>query len=430
MAIVKAVLFRELKFQATRDNFMRLKETNVASFTPFVEELNVLPSLYSPTLSYPDFEKVQLNIADHRQSLENSKGDAVPEFELLREYLLDNSPARVPVMNGEDEMKDAYETYKECAQMDLELMLNGSFRDIWMECLQSFQRLTAIHLNSLLSEHPFIPTLDCFPIFSGVDECGCDECWQILTQDCVSGGDFVSSTVVPCMGMANTTLEVLTVDSAMLVTLGGHWRERGCQLPSFDGLAKLRIYSPSNHIHWEVNDDFDNRLKWRIGVETLLDKTHTTLQDLDVSDAQEYPELPWVSMSRLSFPCLRRLKVHGLYIDLESLAADIPQLPELEELAIANAEIFARCERDWKPVFDALRDHQPRMKHISLSGIQRMDDTGCWGIIIIADELRGDYPGEESCSFPESMGNSLQRYLTERGEWDGPLEEWFTEDPA
>ncbi|ETI29437.1 hypothetical protein G647_01890 [Cladophialophora carrionii CBS 160.54] len=226
------------------------------------------------------------------------------------------------------------------------------------------------------------------------------------------------------------TLEVLTVDWAMLVTLGGHWRERGCQLPSFNRLAKLRLYSPEEIIHWEVNDGVDTRLKWRMGVETLLDKTHTTLQDLDVSDVQETPELAWVSMSRLSFPCLRRLKVDGLYIDLESLAAGISQIPELEQLAIANAGIFARCEREWRPVFDALRDHQPRKKHISFWGIQRVDDTGCWGINIIADELRGDYPEEESCSYPESMGNSLQRYLTERGEWDGPLEEWFTEDPA
>ncbi|ETI29438.1 hypothetical protein G647_01891 [Cladophialophora carrionii CBS 160.54] len=92
MAIVKAVLFRELKFQATRDNFMRLKGTNVASFALFVKELSVLPSLYSATLSYPDFEKIQLNIADYHQQLENSEGNAVPEIELFREYLLENSP--------------------------------------------------------------------------------------------------------------------------------------------------------------------------------------------------------------------------------------------------------------------------------------------------------------------------------------------------
>ncbi|KIW69598.1 hypothetical protein PV04_05468 [Phialophora macrospora] len=47
IAIATAVLFENLEFQATRDNLTRLKQTNVASFAPFVKEPSFLPTFYS-----------------------------------------------------------------------------------------------------------------------------------------------------------------------------------------------------------------------------------------------------------------------------------------------------------------------------------------------------------------------------------------------
>ncbi|EXJ59720.1 hypothetical protein A1O7_03866 [Cladophialophora yegresii CBS 114405] len=425
MAIVKAVLFEELEFQATRDNFTRLKQTNHVSFAPFVKRVFIMPNLYGAILNSSGFQNIHLNIADHHQRLEDLEGDAVREAELVREYLQGDSHRIVFVINGEDEMKDAYQKYKECAQKDLELMLEESLHDVWLECFQSFQRLTSMSVHSLLSRHPFIPAWDSLVVANSLDVClECVRCMEILTRDFISERSLVAQTVVPCMGAANTTLEVLSVDWAILVILGRGWRERECQLPPFARLAELRMYSPSDDVHAECNVDVDTELNWRMGVETLLDKTHTTLQHLEVFGTQEEPELEWVSMSRLSFPCLRHLEVSNVWTNLESLAADISHFSGLEQLVVEGVEIMTRREGDWKPVFDALRDHQTRMSLISFLNIRRMDDT-TWTIDIRDYELESYYAREEMYSYPEPMASSLRGYLTKRGGWDGPLEEWF-----
>jgi hypothetical protein len=427
LAIVNAVLFEKLEFQATKDSLTRLKQTNVASLAPFVKELSFLPTFYFATLGYSDFQRLHLNIADHPQPLENHRQSAVRKF--VEEYRNGESHRVVPVTHDKNEMSDAYEDYIDRANLDLDLMVNGSFHDVWLKCFQSFQMLTSIHLYTALLVHPFIPPWPCTAVIEHIetyDRCDkCIESFKILSQDFGLTGHLVFRTVVGCMVVANTQIQILAIDWELLITLGEEWQSPGWQLLSLDHLAKLVVRHADDALHFEERNGVSSRVNRETSVKTLLDKTHATLQHLKVT-YQVFGSLDWPSMSSIGFPCLRHLDIEGVRIDLDLFAVDISHLRMLEQIDLANIGIVQR-EGHWKPVFDALREHQPRLKHISFDEIDHESGFN-WSTRVTEDELRGADPGEESWSYPHPLGNSLWRYLTKRGNWDDALKAWFSDD--
>ena len=405
MAIIKAVLFRSLEFQATEESLIRLKQTNIASLAPFVKKLIFLPTYNSKTLDLPEFAAVVRNIADHKQELLDSDSD---ELENVKQYITTRWHGEVPVSNENEEMSDAFDAFAQSVYIDEKLMIDGAFKDTWLDCFLKFPGLNSISLRTPLLYHPFNPS---WVHGNGtyVTQCmGCVDSVDTLGKDFGSGGFHIFDTVAQCMLAAPSRILNLSIEWELLVTLFANWERQAWKDLTLDHLKRLTIRNAVNNIDLQVHDAEDFTEVWKLSVEALLEKSPASLEELEIYCCCQYPQMEWPAIRCFGLILLRQLSIGGVIVDPGSFAQDIAKLDNLEKLRVAGCDIDVEgSSNSWKAVFDALRDHQPQLKHISFLSMDLGELAyNPWEVTVTEDDFEAQKP-------PPTIGDDTESVMLE-----------------
>lgn len=105
----------------------------------------------------------------------------------------------------------------------------------------------------------------------------------------------------------------------------------------------------------------------------FLEKSHHTLQHLNLAGESRSFPFVWPVPEKLDFPKLRQVSLQGISFSAGDFANDIPRFQALERVIIKGC-FPGFGDGDWRLVFDAIRGH-PNILHVKFGSIDTRGGT-------------------------------------------------------
>ena len=399
---------------ATEDNLNQLRRTNITTFAHCVHAIDFYPSPLTFVAELWDF-KTLLHIRTVKFASPNISHTC--HDRLCEEHSKQHRLGRHAC--GDIDADARYESLWRCAQKDAVVVEGGALQKAWTGALSAFENVDAISLRSLVGCHYDDDGKSAIVIPTNHNCCG----WLVTIPSCSMGlcGDILFKAVLQALASTGRLIKTFTFACEISKTFGTGWTDPYWDELSLGGLEGHKVlYMPGAERPLGFFPAYDPFFH------DFLEKSHHTLQHLNLVGESSSSPFFWPVPEKLDFPKLREVSLECNCFHAEEFKNNIPHFQALERV------IIKRCYpqdgvSDWRLVFDAIRGH-PHILHVEFGSI----DTSRWSSRVapipqwsLTFDLLDEVDVQPTTDPLEDLRRSLHLYLSNKGDWDDILEEFF-----
>ena len=404
MGVIKATLFRHLKFHATQDQVTRLQQTTFASFGAHVKIVTFVPSPYCADVSLEDFKNILLVQQVHLAYPEPTHCSEDP-LEHAKRVMKGCWGWRLPMPDRE--VSALFRNYQDFARDDSLALLNGQMQHLWTMAFETFHNIDQVKIS---------PEVRCLPhmIEPASRRYDCHPYLDFHSRVAAGSGDILFAAVAQCLATAQTRVNNFSIDCPLKLTFADGWKDAWWD--KLD-LLHVRTIHVENYPVFDTEDE-DETLNGALWL-ALLKKVEQSVQDVKIINGLKWDEMVMSSFSDLRFPSIRTLCLQGVAFGATTFARTINRSPKLRELTLERCVPYPSPE-EWKPALDAIRQHKRSLK---VDFVDVFHGEGDWSFAFRkapngnANKLPIYYGGDAP--------DDLLLYLCNKGPWTPLLEEWL-----
>ncbi|KAI1609615.1 hypothetical protein EDD36DRAFT_76675 [Exophiala viscosa] len=417
MGLIKTVLFSSINLYATKNNMLRVEQTDFSAIGPSIRQINFFPSPYFYNLKFSDFKKM-LDL--HNAQITDSNLCERCSARLVRNNFQETCDGRYPL--SRDEILMRYQSYMERACEDKHSAIDGWLAKVWVKMLRFSQYVDTIKLcpaSQATSQMPYpLVQVDC-------GECHtCCENVGLIDAMAGGSGDCLLTAVYGALA-SSLPIKNLSIECELMDATTANWRALRWRTAILEQVEPLIIkelpYGMRGH-----SDDSARDVKASVLVSDALWEVRKTVQHI-ILLRRSWPMaprrsdlLPFFGYNG-EFPCLRFLDLKSFYLWTSYFTSFIASCAALQTLSLEKCKI-AGPDGEWKAFFDSVRE-RPRALHLTFYGMGSKD--GPWDFNSGLGRNAGD--GVSTSDSAAGLQKSLFLYLSRLAGWDTVLEDRFSE---
>ncbi len=356
------MLFRKISLHATEDNLNQPRRTNITTFAHFVHAIDFYSSPLPFVADLPTFKTMlhmrTVNIASRNIS-------HICHDRLCEEHSKQHRLGRHAC--GDIDADASYESLWRCAQKDAVVVGDGDLQKAWTGALSAFENVDAISLRSLVGRHCDDDCKSAIVVPTNHNCCG----WLVTIPSCSMGlcGDVLFKVVLQALASTGRLIKTFSLACEPSKPFGTGRAEPYWDELSLEGLERLKVlYMAEAQVRpvgfFTPYEPFSH---------AFLEKSHHTLQHLNLAGESRSFPFVWPVPEKLDFPKLRQVSLQGISFSAGDFANDIPRFQALERVIIKGC-FPGFGDGDWRLVFDAIRGH-PNILHVKFGSIDTRGGT-------------------------------------------------------